>query len=85
MAALANTPEAGSRKEMAMLTVERTLSSVAEGLVTIYGDEAQAIAQFALRQCQERHDAAGEKVWNLVLDQILTRERRPLPGARSKA
>jgi hypothetical protein len=57
-----------------MLTVGRTLSIVAEGLRAIYGDEAQAMAQFALRQCRERRDTTGEKVWTRVLDQIRSKD-----------
>jgi hypothetical protein len=57
-----------------MLTVGRTLAIVAEGLRTIYGDEAQAMARFVLRQCRERRDRAGEKVWIRVLDQIKTKD-----------
>jgi hypothetical protein len=55
-----------------MLTVHRTLRIVAEGLRTIYGDEAQTIADFALRQCRERRDTQGEKVWNEVLECVRT-------------
>lgn len=53
-----------------MLTVGRTVAIVADGLRTIYGEEAQAIVVFALRQCRERQDAQGEKVWNRVLERI---------------
>lgn len=53
-----------------MLTVGRTLSIVADGLRSVYGDEAQAVARFVVRQCQERRDRRGEKVWNRVLDHL---------------
>ena len=53
-----------------MLTVWRTVSKVADGLRAIYGDEARAVAIFVLRQCRERHDDQGEKVWRRVLDRI---------------
>ena len=57
-----------------MLTVHRTLAIVADGLQIIYGDEAQTIAHFALRQCRERHDTQGERVWNEVLARVRTGE-----------
>jgi hypothetical protein len=53
-----------------MLTVERTVAIVADGLRAIYGDEAQVMANFVLRQCRERQDVAGERVWNRVLEHI---------------
>ena len=55
-----------------------------DGLQIIYGDEAETIAHFVVRQCRERHDAQGnecgtkcshvsgrEKVWCTDLDKLI--------------
>jgi hypothetical protein len=61
-----------------MLTVERTVSVVADGLRAIYGDEAQTVVVFVLRQCREQQDAQGEKVWSRVLERIIREQARPV-------
>ena len=63
-----------------MMTVGRTLSIVAEGLEIIYGDEAKTVADYVVRQCRERRDAQGEKVWTQLLERIETREGRVPPS-----
>ncbi|MFO1150720.1 MAG: hypothetical protein U1E62_20275 [Alsobacter sp.] len=63
-----------------MLTVGRTVAVVADGLRSIYGEEARSIASFALRLCRERHDAQGERVWIRVLDRIAMKEGPARPA-----
>jgi hypothetical protein len=67
-----------------MMTVGNTLNIVAEGLLSIYGDEAKTMAHFVLRQCRERQDSAGEQVWNQLLERITTLEVPPPPDRRPR-
>lgn len=53
-----------------MITVSHALNIVADGLRTIYGDEALSVANFALRRCHEEHDEDGEQVWTHLIRRL---------------